>query len=784
MTRTSLPESNTLCFADWHKPGLEPGDYSITVEQSIEADKISAKPFSVTRHFSVAGPRFTLDAQEIQDMFPPPGSLGDHSNVLPHVVLRRSTLPWERSVNSAPTDVPWLALLLFEEQEITERVLKLSELKKQKFFPKVTPEKGDHDDDHVTVIDVPRNLLEQLMPTTDALKYLTHVRQNKGPEKETNEEVAVLIGNRLPKPGGTSIVHLVSLENRYSSNDDAFDYQGAQSAEVIPLVSLKSWRFACVSAKQSFKGLLAHLNHQLLFHFAPRITDGPRQPSAPALLVKTLNTQRIPEDIRSAFAQSARPLAAGAAIREHSQWRIADMGNRYYLVSDKLNVFNQAGKQVLKLDTAPTQQKLSDQKSIVDKFKGAKHALHEKATIEEQAEADHWWIKDGSNQYFISQEKNLLFVYDLDLNGASTLRLPTLKGMNDPANAVAETYFKRGCVPLPHALRQGNPTISWYHGPFTPGENKSKDIDLPIRSADELLLYNKDDGMFDVSYAAAWELGRLLTLQKTRVAVDLFNWKRAHAHEEHLQTAERFLAHLPYEKAKTDLELPQTVTTWFADLALLHGVPFSYLVPDERMLPLESIRFFCLDQRWIECLLDGAFSVGRAMLLEHQRDQNHASGNAKSIVRSPHQMVTGLLLRSDVVTGWPGLLVDWYNGENNEANLPLRMERLSKNVLLCLFAGEVTAVNIHQKPETLHFGFNRPDPSDSGSDYSKDHRDKKVPIDWKDPDKRVVDISKLAAKLRDGAGTQPNATAKDFGHSAKFALDMIEGVESVRFQHL
>jgi hypothetical protein len=225
------------------------------------------------------------------------------------------------------------------------------------------------------------------------------------------------------------------------------------------------------------------------------------------------------------------------------------------------------------------------------------------------------------------------------------------------------------------------------------------------------------------------------------------------------------------------------VTTWFADLTLLHGVPFSYLVPDERMLPLESIRFFCLDQRWIECLLDGAFSVGRAMLTDHQRDQNHATGKAKSLVRNPHDLVTGLLLRSDVVTGWPGLLVDWDNGENNETKLPLRMERLSKNVLLCLFAGKVAAVNIHQKPETLHFGFNRPDPSDSGSDFSKDIKDQRLSIDWRDRDKRVVNVSQLAAKLRNGAVTQPNATAKDPGHSAKFALDMIEGVESVRFQH-
>jgi len=326
----------------------------------------------------------------------------------------------------------------------------------------------------------------------------------------------------------------------------------------------------------------------------------------------------------------------------------------------------------------------------------------------------------------------------------------------------------RGCVPLPHAMRDGNRSVSWYHGPFTPGDNKSKDIDLPIRSADELLLYNEGDGMFDVSYAAAWELGRLLTLQNKRVAVDLFNWKRAHAHEEQLQTAEIFMAHLPYEKPKTDLELPETVTAWFNDLALLHGVPFSYLVPDERMLPLESIRFFWVDRQWIECLLDGAFSVGRTATIDHQRDQNHS----KSIVQNPHEIATGLLLRSEVVSGWPGLLVDGCADNNNKKTLtPRRMERLSKNVLLCLFVGKVTAVAIHQKPETLHFGFDRPD--SNSSDYSKDKEDKKVPIDWKDPDQRVVGISKLATKLK--------GKSKDPYYSAKFVVDMIERVEGVRF---
>jgi hypothetical protein len=92
-----------------------------------------------------------------------------------------------------------------------------------------------------------------------------------------------------------------------------------------------------------------------------------------------------------------------------------------------------------------------------------------------------------------------------------------------------------------------------------------------------------------------------------------------------------------------------------------------------------------------------------------------------------------------------------------------------------MFAGEVTAVDIHQKPETLHFGFNPPD--SSNLEYSKDNKGKNVAIGWKDEDKRVVDISKLAASL--GGAT---STPKDLYHSAKFAIDMIEGVERIRFQ--
>ena len=65
------------------------------------------------------------------------------------------------------------------------------------------------------------------------------------------------------------------------------------------------------------------------------------------------------------------------------------------------------------------------------------------------------------------------------------------------------------------------------------------------------------------------------------------------------------------DAAGVSFEPPPEVTRFCARAVLLYGVPFHYLVPDERMLPPESIRFFYLDPGWIATLIQGATSVGR-----------------------------------------------------------------------------------------------------------------------------------------------------------------------------
>ena len=65
-----------------------------------------------------------------------------------------------------------------------------------------------------------------------------------------------------------------------------------------------------------------------------------------------------------------------------------------------------------------------------------------------------------------------------------------------------------------------------------------------------------------------------------------------------------------------DIEVPAGIAAWLGRLLTLAGVPFGYLVPDEAMLPPESIRFFRLNENWVRALLDGAFSLGRNLTVE------------------------------------------------------------------------------------------------------------------------------------------------------------------------
>ena len=175
-------------------------------------------------------------------------------------------------------------------------------------------------------------------------------------------------------------------------------------------------------------------------------------------------------------------------------------------------------------------------------------------------------------------------------------------------------------------------------------------------------------------------------------------------------------------------------------LRLLDGVPFAYLVADTELLPMESIRWFYVDRRWTDALVQGALAVGtansddrtllasrypavRAELDQEERNLRRPAGSDR--YTGDGGPISGFLLRSAAVSGWPAMHVRAFSIDpagGDTARVPedapgrirlLRLERLAPAVLLCLFDGIPTVVHLEEPRAGVQFGFDASGPPDN-----------------------------------------------------------------------
>lgn len=150
------------------------------------------------------------------------------------------------------------------------------------------------------------------------------------------------------------------------------------------------------------------------------------------------------------------------------------------------------------------------------------------------------------------------------------LQLPRAAQVSDdPDDKLVSHALAMGYTALNHNTRWGDQTISWYRGPFLPFESPvpvtvpAPPIDAsgsltgatPISTADEALRYDPDLGMLDVSYAAAWQLGRLMAMRDKSFAYALYQWKHENMHKTYLHAhANTMQAHLAVLRALRGLK--------------------------------------------------------------------------------------------------------------------------------------------------------------------------------------------------------------------------------------
>lgn len=270
-----------------------------------------------------------------------------------------------------------------------------------------------------------------------------------------------------------------------------------------------------------------------------------------------------------------------------------------------------------------------------------------------------------------------------------------------------------------------------------------------------------------------------------------------------------------------EAEMPAYMESFLAHLRLLVGVPFDYLVPDSRLLPDESIRFFYLDRSWTDRLVDGAISVGKIGTREqahHQgqsptvnqqldvtergvRDLQRARVSFATLRDKPRagqaQVITGFLLRSAAVSGWPSMDARAYRTANLPHNYDpsqdpaksaqlrtLRLERLSPGVLLALFEGVPKLVVLEEPHHGVQFGVHEVNGRFSvfrrdatGQAYQKqDPVD--VPVRQSNP--RVLAIAELRRRLMALPPANPPMPAQT--GSASFAIELLNLPWRQRFE--
>ncbi|MBV9788003.1 MAG: IPT/TIG domain-containing protein [Chloroflexi bacterium] len=687
LTLASLPAptpAGSIQFFDGYFPALEAGTYTIGVAHTLAGTPGTPPSYTMpTQTFIVQAPEFSIDTTIVQSFYPPAGGSDVYGQQLPFIVLTDPALPWERSLipgqgqPSATEPTPWMALLIFAAGEI---------------------ELPANSNNPVTA-----------MPVSQLLAADPNVLKPQLPSGWVAADVL-------------------------ASQTQTITITGAAFKAVVPSPADLRYMVHCRGVNTLDEG---------------------------ELLLSVLLSNRLA--VTNATITPAAPLRYYAHL-------VSLEGFADYMGPD--------GKAI------PTKPNSSDPMDVqlVSFFNW---------TFTSQPESDLGFEEIIKGLIGSEQSESTT----PSAQGALALPMPPNSNLPQPVqNRLVEGY-----VALRFVSGSGDDSFAWYRGPFSAAVPQALPTvgnpPVPIaqaQNADELMIYLADQGLFDLSYAAAWNIGRGLALadpnfaqnvsayrQAASSAVNLLAQRAARPHLADVADPQTLLARDVARRGFTrqigaglgrqwtaaldsarqgsvaatrsrqrtgrarrqstlhprsmlaDPAVSQAVSTnlgaaiesvaaWLANLSLLYPLPFSYLVPDPRMLPVESIRFFYVDQDWIEALNAGALSIAihnsadvalQAAMLPQVHSAVARQRQALFSRSSPAAMpdasdspvgMTGMLIRSQLVSGWPQLVISATLG-GAPVNI-VRNDCPAANVRLCIFEGIPDTVTLAEPYQGLLFG--------------------------------------------------------------------------------
>lgn len=700
-------------FAQLHSfsaPSLEWGTYSVTATNDIATstnEHITLKNnLAGPQQFSVIIPQFSLPAGSFHSCYPPLG-MAVPPKILPHIVFNDAQLPWECEVSPPDPNglgqTPWLALLAFQQDE-----LRLSSNDMSNIFASINvkPERQS------AMFSVTLSANDFLRNTHSIVPNLLQASGELDPKIDPQDSVeAIFLTTEL----------FTALFNMYDEN-------GQLSSPPPHTAFVDRYRE------------LAHVRNVSTVHMADAGTEdvgqfsvvlshrtGPLNVSVPTDIIVHLvsleGVQKIALPIDPKFSR------VGLASLYSWSYKCLPQGSF----------------------------------SLEESFKN----------IGAQAAA-------------------FLRVDDQTLSRLAT----------NPSQEAMHNRLAQGYSLVRYRTQTGDETVAFTRGPLTPVRVPHPPLDnWPGRSnsGTDLQILDTTIGIMDITYSAAWQLGRSLAIAnpvfrtaltrlrstihdtavrnvkaalagvayrtQANVISSLNNTKdmlanlhmakvvsQSRSSQKNLTVIARFslgdsntknmyvsevsniarqiAAGKPPGTAQFDqtqgniyneMNVPEnsdwgTIFAFILDRLFLSGIPAHYLITDPNHLPDESIRFFYVDENWIDALIDGTLSLANHLQNDDDDIRRAIKDNINAYLQTPLEPTGhlpqiprfGFFLRSSIVNSYPDLKVTSPLPAGDKRTPTPFLQRVADDVLLCMFDRmpndvDFTSITLQQPPHQLSF---------------------------------------------------------------------------------
>jgi hypothetical protein len=756
-------DADQMRLYSYYRPSLQADDYVIEVSQSVTSGVQNLQINNTTaadsdgtlapQEFEVVVPRFTIDPAIINSYYPPDGHQ-DEGRILPHIVLNDPHYPWEiaagvtnnmhSEIDNNRSMVPWVALIVFDPAELNLPALAdVQALNIAGFQTDADLKKQNANG----TFSMPVSDYFSRIPETARINYKSGFNND---QEGYNEILGMTTAADFIFPTKNLIRSLFTDSTRADLPQNKYGIEQYKYLAHVRQINTEGCPDAGVEEEGIFSIVISSRTGALRDSFLQNDvwTESTGSLSQPRIQVcHLISIEHLDSTLDS--------------------WSSSGPSDRIGMVSLFSWVYTALPSDPVNFVTTMRNLTENQQMLRVDD-----HFLAQLDAVNKEAAAS----KDDSIKYQAS-------------------------------NVLAER-LRRGYTISRWRTQTGEETSAFTRGPLVPQpvpEPPAKNTipDCSMTSQDYQIL-DPQTGLVDLSYASAWQLGKLLAISDTSFSAALMRFRSVVHNSSADQTkmavnnmtsrmallrsvkttiasvqgqsagntgqAQRvrppatrdvisdlkdpavlpiFLHNLhqaiasntaagvdadgnpvPFNGFNTDgpsnSDWP-VIHSWLEEKLSLGGIPPQYLFPEPSFVPLESLRFFYIDDFWLDCLLDGALSVANHLDSDDDVVRREIKKKFNNYLRDvvpeagfkPQIPCYGFIMRSKLIKAIPDLriTVTWTNPDKRHP--VCRWTKWDDQTVMCLLdrmPQELDSITLSQPQHQQRFALGSHIDSTAGSE--------------------------------------------------------------------